>query len=127
VARILFVDDDPNTLMTLSRSVQIYGHTALQAHSGQEALDLATGQTPDLIMTDMRLPDMDGVSLIRGLRQDERTAGIAIVVLSASPEFDAADLTRAAGADEFLSKPVRLQVLQDVIERFAGKGSSSQR
>ena len=120
MARILFVDDDPNTLLTLSKSAQILGHQALSAHSGQEALDLATSQSPDLIVTDMRLPDVDGLMLIRRLRQDVRTAEIAIVVLSASPEFDAAELACMAGANEFIAKPVRLQTLQDTIERYAG-------
>jgi CheY-like chemotaxis protein len=120
MARILFVDDDPNTLLTLSKSVLILGHQALQAHSGQQAVDIATSQLPDLIVTDMRLPDMDGLTLIRGLRQDERTANIPMVVLSASPEFDAAELARAAGADDFLAKPIRLQALQETIERYSG-------
>jgi CheY-like chemotaxis protein len=120
MARILFVDDDPNTLQTLSKSAQVLGYQSLQAHSGQEAVDLAASQLPELILTDMRLPDMDGLTLIRTLRQDSRTAAIAIVVLSASPEFDAAELARTAGADEFLSKPVRLQTLQETIERYTG-------
>lgn len=120
MTRILFVDDDPNTLQTLSKSAQILGYQALQAHSGQEAVSAAVNQLPDLIVTDMNLPDMDGLSLIRLLRQDSRTAGLAIVVLSASPEFDAAELARTAGADEFLAKPVRLQTLQETIERYTG-------
>jgi CheY-like chemotaxis protein len=89
MASILFVDDDPNTLQTLSKSAQILGYQALQAHSGQEAVNEAVNKLPDLVVTDMNLPDMDGLSLIRILRQDRRTADLAIVVLSASPEFDA--------------------------------------
>ena len=118
MAHILFVDDDPNTLQTLSKSAQLLGYQPLLAHSGKEAVNLAVSQLPDLILTDMNLPDMDGLTLIRILRQDRRTAETAIVVLSASPEFDAAELARAAGANEFLAKPVRLQTLQVTIERY---------
>lgn len=118
MARILFVDDDPNTLQTLSKSAQILGYQAMQAHSGQQAVDQAAGQLPDLIVTDMNLQDMDGLTLIRILKQDGRTTNIPIVVLSASPEFDAAELVQAAGASQFLAKPVRLQTLQETIERY---------
>jgi two-component system, cell cycle response regulator len=118
MAHILFVDDDPNTLQTLSKSAQILGYQSLLAHSGEEAVNLAVSQLPDLILTDMNLADMDGLTLIRILRQDKRTAETAIVVLSASPEFDASELSRTAGANEFLAKPVRLQTLQETIERY---------
>jgi CheY-like chemotaxis protein len=118
MAHILFVDDDPITLQTLSKSAQILGYQSLLAHSGEEAVNLAVSQLPDLILTDMNLADMDGLTLIRILRQDKRTAETAIVVLSASPEFDASELSRTAGANEFLAKPVRLQTLQETIERY---------
>jgi CheY-like chemotaxis protein len=118
MARILFVDDDPFTLEMLDKSVQIFGHEALLANCGEQALRLAEAQPPDLIMTDMRLPDMDGLVLLNQLKQGQATAHIAVVMLSASPELDAAELTRAAGAKDYLLKPVRLQTLQEVIERY---------
>ena len=67
------------------------------------------------------LPDMDGVVLLKRLQEDESTASIPVVILSASPEVDLAELTRLAGADSFLSKPVRLQTLQDVIEHYTSE------
>jgi len=118
MARILFVDDDPHTLETLDKSAQLFGHQAIIAKSGEEALKLAVAQSPDLIMTDMMLPDMDGLALLDQLRQNDATASIPVVVLSASAEMDIAQLSEQAGADSFLSKPVRLQTLQNVFERY---------
>jgi len=117
MARIMFVDDDPLTLETLKRSVELFEHEAILATSGDEAQKLIASQTPDLIMTDMNLPDMDGLSLVRQFKEDPRVADIPVVVLSASPEVDAGDLSLDAGAEEFLTKPIRLQDLQDVINR----------
>ena len=68
-------------------------------------------------MTDMNLPDMDGLSLVRHFKVIPNVAVIPVVVLSASPEIDAGDLSLAAGAEEVLTKPIRLQDLQDVINR----------
>jgi CheY-like chemotaxis protein len=117
MARILFVDDDPNMLETLDRSAQLFGHQAMTASCGDEALELASTGAPDLIMTDMMLPDMDGMELMNHLRQDSSTASIPVVILSASPEVDLAEISKLTGAD-YLSKPVRLQTLQKVIERY---------
>ena len=120
MARILFVDDDPLTLETLKRSVEIFGHEAVLASPGEQVLTSIGNQPPDLILTDMNLPDMDGLSLVRNLKQNPSVAEIPVVMLSASPEIDASQAALAAGAEEFLAKPIRLQTLQDVIERYTG-------
>jgi CheY-like chemotaxis protein len=123
MARILFVDDDPFTLETLSKAVEVFGHHALIAHTGDEGLAVAASQSPDLIFTDMRLPDMDGLQLVGKLKGLPVIAHIPILVLSASPELDAADLAKAAGAVDYLNKPVRLQALLDIIATYVKPGS----
>lgn len=120
MARILFIDDDPLTLQTLKKSVELFGHQAILANSGAEALSLATEHSPDLVLTDMSLPDMDGLALIQRFMQEQGLKDIPIVMLSASPELDASHLALAAGAREFMAKPVRLQALQQVIQRYTG-------
>jgi CheY-like chemotaxis protein len=92
MARILFVDDDPLTLQTLKKSVELFGHQAILANSGAEALALATEQIPDLVLTDMSLPDMDGLALIQRFQQEGLLKDIPMVMLSASPELDASQL-----------------------------------
>ena len=120
MARILFVDDDPLTLETLKRSAELFGHEAVLASSGEQALTLIGEGLPDLILTDMNLPDMDGLSLVKELKHNPSFAQVPVVMLSASPEIDARQVALDAGAEEFLAKPIRLQILQDVIERYTG-------
>lgn len=120
MARILFVDDDPLTLETLKRSAEIFGHEAVLASSGEQVQTLIDELPPDLIMTDMMLPDTDGLTLVRNLKSNPSAAEIPVVMLSASPEIDASQVALEAGAEEFLAKPIRLQTLQDVIERYTG-------
>lgn len=121
MARVLFVDDDPLTLETLRKSVSIFGHEALLASSGGEAQNTARIELPDLILTDMHLPDMGGLDLVAKLKGDPITEHIPVIVLSASAELDAQELSRAAGAEAFIPKPIRLQALQDLIDRFTGQ------
>lgn len=119
MARILFVDDDPFTLETLTKAVQVFGHEALLAGTGKEALAVAAEQDPDLIITDLMLPDMNGLTLVRQLRDQTGTADTPILVLSASPVLDAVERTEAAGANGYLNKPIRLQTLLDIIQEYA--------
>lgn len=121
MARILFVDDDPHTLETLSKSVSLFGHEALRASSGEQALALAAAELPDLIITDIRLADIDGLALTRQLQDTPGTMQIPVVILSASPELEVAEAAQQAGAREFLSKPIRLNTLQEVIQRYASQ------
>jgi len=118
MACILFIDDDPFTLEMLSKAVEVLGHDSIIANSGQEAIKILEERTPDLIFTDMRLPDTDGASLIGQLRSLEHVAQIPIFVLSANPAIDADELVKAAGAQAYLDKPIRLQTLMDIIHAY---------
>ncbi|NLG74000.1 MAG: response regulator [Chloroflexi bacterium] len=118
MALILFIDDDPLALETMTKAVQVFGHQALNASSGQQGLELAAQQRPDIIFIDMRLPDMDGLTLLKRLKEQPASAGIPILVLSAGPELDAAERVTAAGARAYLCKPIRLQTLIDTIQQY---------
>jgi CheY-like chemotaxis protein len=121
MARILFVDDDPFTLETLSKAAEVLGHQAILAHTGQEALKLASKESPDLIFIDMRLPDTDGVALISALKSKKKIAKIPMFMLSASPAEDVVERSTAAGARAYIDKPIRLQTLLEIIEEYASK------
>ena len=118
MAHVLFVDDEPDTLFTLQKAVELFGHRASLASSGEQALQIATEQVPGLIFVDMNLPDMDGLTIVRQLRANPPTANIPVVMLSAGPELDSAERAQAAGAQDYLLKPVRLQTLIDIIEKY---------
>lgn len=119
MARILFVDDDPDTLETLTVAMKVLGHQAILAKNGQEGFYVAVEQSPDLIFIDMSLADMNGLELIRDLGEQDITRHIPTLMLSATPEADVSEHAIAAGAKAYLSKPVRLQSLVEVIQKYA--------
>lgn len=121
MARLLFVDDDPYTLETLAKAVEVLGHQALTASNGREAYLVATEQLPDLIFADMRLSDTDGASLINLLRAEARLANIPMFILSAGPAEDAIGRSQAAGARAYLNKPIHLQTLLDLIQEYTSE------
>lgn len=117
MARILFIDDDPMTLETLSKAVEVFGHQALHAHNGKERLEIAHRQSPNLIFTDLRLPDMEGLALVEQLHNNPLTAPIPVLVLSASPALDVTQRAQAVGAQGYINKPIRLQALLELIQK----------
>jgi CheY-like chemotaxis protein len=119
MARLLFIDDDPFTLETLTRAVTLLGHQALVANSGEDAVKVAAQETPDLIFTDMQLQDTDGVTLVTELHEIEHVANIPMFILSASPAVDAVERARKAGARAYLDKPIRIQTLLEIIQEYA--------
>lgn len=119
MALILFVDDDPYTLLTLTKAVEVLGHQAITASTIAEAITLASENSPDLIFTDMRLSDKVGTSLINQLKTQESTANIPTFVLSASPDVGDVDDVKDAGAIAYLDKPLRLDTLLNIIEQYA--------
>jgi CheY-like chemotaxis protein len=125
MARILFIDDDPLTLETLTKAVEVFGHQALLAPNGKEGLVMAAKQSPDLIFTDMSLHDIDGLELVKKLKAKPATAHIPVLILSASPELGAVEVTKAAGAEAFLNKPIRLQDLLDIINSHTSTNESN--
>ncbi len=121
MALILFVDDDPYTLETLTKAAEVLGHRAVVADSYQAALAVLGTTTPDLIFTDMNLTGKNGISLVQEIKGQSSTAGIPVIILSASPEVATAEEAQAAGALAYLNKPVRLTRLQEVIEIYTAQ------
>ena len=96
--RILVVDDEPDLRYILRRIFERAGHEVTAAGHGAAALDAALASPPDLVVTDMMMPVMDGAELIRRLRADPSTARIPILAATG-------DVQLAGGADAVLPKP----------------------
>lgn len=118
MARILFVDDDNYALELYERIAQIFQHEALIATSSQQALELADQIKPDIIFVDINMPDMGGYQLLARLKENQLTANIPVVMLSASEEQDQMDAAQAQGAVLFVEKPLRLDVFKQVMAEF---------
>jgi DNA-binding response OmpR family regulator len=103
---ILIVDDDPAVTALLKMSFELEGHVVTTASSGAEALDLARQIHPAAMIVDVMMPEMDGLELIRRLRSNEATASIPVVCCSARALNNDIEAGLAAGADDYVSKPV---------------------
>lgn len=118
MARILVVDDDPQTLDVLDFSLALNGHEVLRAADGSEAVTVARREVPDLVLLDWMMPVMNGLLAARTLRDDPTTTEIPIIMLTALGTD--ADLLRGyqAGVASYLTKPLDIEVLQGEIARL---------
>lgn len=115
---ILIVDDDPAITTLLKMSFELEGHVVVTAASGAEALDLARQIHPAAMVVDVMMPQMDGLELVRRLRDNEATANIPIVCCSARAMARDIEAGLAAGADDYVAKPVDpYELVQKVEER----------
>jgi two-component system cell cycle response regulator DivK len=118
---VLIVDDNEQNLKLARDVLRAAGFWTLEAETGAEALTLADEHLPDVILMDMRLPDMDGMDAARALAGGTRTARIPVVALSALPlERDAL----AAGFAGYLEKPISVREFPDEVRRYCGRAEA---
>lgn len=116
VPQILLVEDDDINLQTFSNYFRQRGYQMLIARNGREGVDLAQLHTPQLILMDIHMPEMDGLSAMRLIRADPKLAQTPIIALTAMAMMGDREVCLAAGATEYCSKPVRLRQLAEMIQ-----------
>jgi two-component system cell cycle response regulator DivK len=104
--QILVVEDNEKNMKLFRDVLQVMGYRTLEARSGRRAVELALEHTPDLVLMDIELPDIDGVEALRRLRADERTASTPVLAVTAQAMLGDRNGFLAAGFDGYLSKPV---------------------
>jgi CheY-like chemotaxis protein len=120
MATILVVDDSPVSRRLLGYTLQQDGHTVALAGNGFEALELLQRDPADLVIADLAMPAMDGLTLLRRIRADQRLGGLRLVMLTASGlDQDRLD-AQVAGADGFLTKPTSSRDLLETVKRLIG-------
>jgi DNA-binding NarL/FixJ family response regulator len=110
-ARILVVEDEPQMLRNLLTILRAEGFHALGAPGGEEGVSLARSERPDLVLCDLMMPGMDGFGVLGQLRADAATASIPFVFLTARGERDEVRAGMNSGADDYLTKPVKVDDL----------------
>jgi PAS domain S-box-containing protein len=117
--KLLIVDDNPATLYATGRVLRAAGFEVLEAQSGEQAVEIACAQEPDLIVLDVNLPDIDGFEVVRRIRAVPRVARVPIIHLSATFVQDAHKVQGLeGGADGYLTHPVEPPVLIASINAF---------
>lgn len=121
---VLFVDDDTMSLTLMEKASWLLGFQALTCASPTRAIAMASEKQPDVIVVDINMREMEGIDLIRTIRDRHETRHIPIIVLSAADSDQGLSSSNAAGANGYLSKPVDFDELSAAIEHVqsnAGK------
>ncbi|MBK7896902.1 MAG: response regulator [Candidatus Promineifilaceae bacterium] len=117
---VLVVDDEPMTRNLLRLMLERDGYRILEAADGLQALDVVAQEKPDVLILDVMMPNMDGVTVCERLRAEAETAALPIILLSARTSQDAIRTGMAAGANKYLGKPVgRDELIRTVREVLA--------
>ncbi len=119
--KILLVEDNPDNSDMLIRRLERRNYTVVLATTGEQVLEMARAEAPDLVLMDMRLPGMDGWSVTEQLRSDPETAHLLIIGLSAHALTADRDKALQAGCDDYETKPVEFPRLLAKIEAILEK------
>lgn len=115
---ILLAEDNPTNVLTLFYYLEAKGYRLLLANNGQEALDLAFTHHPDLILMDIQMPGLDGLEAMKRIRQQEMVRETPIIALTALTMAGDQERCLAAGANRYLSKPIKLRQLDRTIQEL---------
>ncbi|TAF07646.1 MAG: PAS domain S-box protein [Nostocales cyanobacterium] len=121
---ILIAEDNEANIDTVSNYLETRGYRLLVAKNGQEAIELATTHIPDLILMDIQMPKMDGLEATRLIRANHDLADIPVIALTGLAMPNDQDRCLQAGANEYLTKPVRLKQLTEIIQNLLQQRSA---
>lgn len=115
-ARVLVIDDDDALRELFAIMLNGHGCQVATAKDGRRAIDMLANESFDLILLDLMMPEMDGLRMLRWLRQEQGLA-VPVVIISAAADPGSAEALRAEGANAVLHKPVELPVLLEQIRQ----------
>ncbi|MFB3886022.1 MAG: response regulator [Thermodesulfobacteriota bacterium] len=119
--KILVVDDEIDLVETIRFPLEMEGYNVLTSHNGEDALNQARKENPDLILLDLMLPKLDGYKVCRLLKFDERYKHIPILMLTAKTQEKDKLLGKETGADEYITKPFDIDVLMKKVKAYLDK------
>ena len=112
------MEDYDDTRMLLKQGLETMGYSVLEASNGQEAVDIADREHPDLILMDLDLPILDGIAATQRIRKQEHMDRVPIVAVTAYPLSYSRVKAFAKGCDEYMAKPIDLSELARVVKRY---------
>ena len=119
--QILIVDDEVGALTLMGIMLERGGFQVIKAQDAYAALEVLNSQTPDLIILDVMMPGMDGITLCTHIREHEATRNTPIIILSARDDPASIERGRRAGANDYLAKPIlRHDLISKITEMLAG-------
>src|SRR6266702_1899669 len=118
MAKILIVDDEPIVHRLLQHHLERAGYELLAATNGREAIEVAMREEPELIVMDVMMAEMDGLTALRRLKKNDDTKAIPVIMITANPHHVTKQESEAAGAALFLTKPFSPNQLLSEIRRL---------
>lgn len=115
---IMVVEDYDDTRLLLKKGLEGLGYSVLEACNGQEAVEVAGRENPDLILMDLDLPILDGIAATQCIRQDANLEGVPIIAVTAYPLSFTHVKAFAKGCNEYMSKPIDMTELANLVNRY---------
>jgi len=115
---ILVVDDETHIRTLLKITLEIESYQVTLANDGQEALDKISAQIPDLILLDIKMPNLNGWQVLEKIKSDEKTRNIPVIMVTAFGQKEARQRSFDLGVDEFISKPFETKTLLESIRKI---------
>ena len=115
---IMIVEDYDDTRLLLKEAMQLLGYKVLEACNGQEAVEIADREHPDLILMDLDLPILDGIAATQQIRQQAHMGKVPIVAVTAFPLAYSHVKAFAKGCNEYMSKPIDMSELTRLVNRY---------
>lgn len=116
--KILYIEDNFDNLTLVKRVLEIEGYEVIEAKNGTDGLDKARTTQPDIIITDINLPDIDGFAVTSALKKDTQTAHIPVIAMTANVMKKDRETILQAGCDGYIAKPIDVDELPIQIENF---------
>jgi len=121
---IMIVEDYEDTRVLLKQGLELLGYGVLEATNGQEAVEIADREHPDLILMDLDLPILDGIAATQMIRQSAEIGNVPIVAVTAYPLSYSHVKAFAKGCNEYMSKPIDMSELERLVNRFLGSANA---
>ena len=118
---ILIVEDNEKNLKLVRDVLQFKGYQTIEAGTGEEGVRLAKARIPDLVLMDIQLPGMDGISALKLLRQDPATREIRVMAVTASAMTQDRQTILAAGFDAYQSKPINVKGFLEAVQELLAR------
>jgi len=118
---ILIVEDNEKNRRLVRDVLQFKGYQTIESETGEEGLELARSRQPALVLMDIQLPGMDGITALRRLREDPATRGIRVIAVTASAMTQDRQTILAAGFDGYQSKPINVRTFLEAVQEMLAR------
>ncbi len=116
--KVLIIDDEPEFVKAVIMRLDVMGYTVISANGGKAGIAMAKKEKPDLILLDLVMAKMDGLSVLAELKNNPYTAGIPVIMLTAKSESEYRKDSENLGAIRFLPKPLGMRELEEAVREY---------